>query len=181
MVRDAAAALGKIDGAFNNAGIEGQPTRRITDWDEAAFDKTIAVNLKGVWLCMKYEIDAMRKSGGGAIVNTASVAGLVGLKGGGGYTASKHGVVGLSKTAALEFSAKGIRVNTVCPGVIETPMVGRMLDEAGIGADFFVKKEPIGRLGKPSEIGDAVAWLLSDDSSFVTGVALPVDGGMVAE
>jgi NAD(P)-dependent dehydrogenase (short-subunit alcohol dehydrogenase family) len=181
MVSDAESALGKLDGAFNNAGIEGQSTRRITDWDEAAFDKTIAINLKGVWLCMKHEIDAMRKSGGGAIVNTASVAGLVGLKGGGAYTASKHGVVGLGKTAALEFSAKGIRVNTVCPGVIETPMVGRLLDDAGLSADFFVKKEPIGRLGKPGEIGDAVAWLLSDDSSFVTGVALPVDGGMVAE
>ncbi len=181
MVRDAEKALGSLDGAFNNAGVEGQSTRRITDWDEEAFDRTIAINLKGVWLCMKFEIDAMRKSGGGSIVNTASVAGLIALKGGGAYAASKHGVVGLGKTAALEFSAKGVRVNTVCPGVIETPMVGRLLDDAGISTDFFVQKEPIGRLGRPSEIGDAVAWLLSEDASFVTGVALPVDGGMVAE
>jgi NAD(P)-dependent dehydrogenase (short-subunit alcohol dehydrogenase family) len=181
MLESAASTLGRIDGAFNNAGIEGQSTRRIPDWDEDVFDQTLAVNLKGVWLCMKYEIDHMLAQGsGGSIVNTASAAGLVALAGGGAYTASKHGVVGLSKTAALEFSAKGIRVNAVCPGVIETPMVDRLLDESGLPASFFVKKEPIGRLGQPGEIGDAVAWLLSERASLVTGIALPVDGGLVA-
>lgn len=180
-ISHAVGALGKIDGAFNNAGIEGQSTRRITDWDEDIFDLTLGINLKGVWLCMKYEIDQMLlQGGGGSIVNTASVAGLVGLKGGGGYTASKHGVVGLSKTAALEFSSKGVRVNSVCPGVIETPMVDRLLDDSGAESSFFVEKTPIGRLGKPQEIGDAVAWLLSDKASLVTGIALPVDGGWVA-
>ncbi len=108
------------------------------------------------------------------------MAGLIALPGGGGYTASKHGVVGLGKSAALEFSAKGIRVNTVCPGVIETPMVDRLLDDAGKSIDFFVEKEPIGRVGQPKEIGDAVTWLLSDLASLVTGIALPVDGGFVA-
>lgn len=181
LISHAVDTLGKIDGAFNNAGIEGQSTRRVTDWDEDVFDLTMGINLKGVWLCMKYEVDQMlSQGGGGSIVNTASIAGLVGLKGGGGYTASKHGVVGLSKTAALEFSSKGVRVNTVCPGTIETPMIDRLLDDSGAESSFFVEKTPIGRLGKPQEIGDAVAWLLSDKASLVTGIALPVDGGWVA-
>ena len=117
---------------------------------------------------------------GGSIVNTASVAGLVGARGGGSYVASKHGVVGLTKTASLEFSSKGVRVNSVCPGIIETPMVTRMLSETGLSKQVMIDQEPIGRLGEPKEIGDAVAWLLSNESSFVTGIAMPVDGGYTA-
>jgi NAD(P)-dependent dehydrogenase (short-subunit alcohol dehydrogenase family) len=177
---DVVAREGRLDGAFNNAGIE-------SDWaatvkcSEENFDRTIAINLKGVWLCLKYQIAAMLDQGtGGSIVSTASVAGLVGSRGGCAYVASKHGVVGLTKTAALEYASKGIRVNAVCPGVIDTPMVDRMIEATGLKRDAFLRQEPIGRLGEPREIGDAVAWLLSDQASFVTGVALPVDGGFVA-
>jgi len=185
VVNGVASTEGRLDGAFNNAGIE-------SDWaatakcSEANFDRTIAVNLKGVFLCLKYEIAQMleqtRGEPGrpGSIVSTASVAGLVGSRGGCAYVASKHGVVGLTKTAALEYAPKGIRVNAVCPGVVETPMVDRMIEATGLDRENFVRQEPIGRLGQPREIGEAVAWLLSDSASFVTGVALPVDGGFVA-
>lgn len=171
---------GRLDVAFNNAGVEGimVPTTDVTvqDWD-----RTIAINLKGVWLCMRAEIPAMLRSGGGSIVNTASVAGLVGFPNLAPYTASKHAVIGLTRTAALEYATQGIRVNAVCPGVILTPMVKRIIDahpelEAG-----FVATEPIGRLGQPSEIGEAVAWLASDAASFVTGHAMAVDGAFVAQ
>ncbi len=180
LVSDVVAREGRLDGAFNNAGIE-------SDWaatikcSEENFDRTIAINLKGVWLCLKYQIAAMLGQGTrGSIVSTASVAGLVGSRGGCAYVASKHGVVGLTKTAALEYASKGIRVNAVCPGVIDTPMVDRMIEATGLKREAFLRQEPIGRLGEPREIGDAVAWLLSDQASFVTGVALPVDGGFVA-
>jgi NAD(P)-dependent dehydrogenase (short-subunit alcohol dehydrogenase family) len=130
---------------------------------------------------MKQEIHQMvRQGNGGSIVNTASVAGLVGFPLAPAYVASKFGVVGLSKTAALEYAEQGIRVNAVCPGVIETPMVDRIVESGLITADAYRAMEPIGRFGKPAEIGEAVSWLLSDESSFVTGVALPVDGGLVA-
>ncbi len=171
---------GRLDGAFNNAGIESDwaSTTRCT---EENFDRTLAINLKGVWLCMREQIPQILAGGrGGSIVNTASVAGLVGSRGGCAYVASKHGVVGLTKTAALEFSSRGVRVNAVCPGVIETPMVDRMMDATKLEREAFERQEPIGRLGQPREIGDAVAWLLSDAASFVTGVAMPVDGGFVA-
>ncbi len=171
---------GRLDGAFNNAGIESDwaSTTRCT---EENFDRTIAINLKGVWLCLRDQIAQMlSQGGGGSIVNTASVAGLVGSRGGCAYVASKHGVVGLTKTAALEFAPKGVRVNAVCPGVIETPMVERMMESTKLDREVFERQEPIGRLGQPQEIGEAVAWLLSDASSFVTGVAMPVDGGFVA-
>ena len=152
-----------------------------TRCSEENFDRTIAINLKGVWLCLREQIAQMlTQGGGGAIVNTASVAGLVGTRGGCAYVASKHGVVGLTKTAALEFATKGVRVNAVCPGVIETPMVERMIEATKLEREAFERQEPIGRLGQPQEIGEAVAWLLSDASSFVTGVAMPVDGGFVA-
>lgn len=171
---------GRVDIAFNNAGVEGImiPTADVTaaDWD-----RTMSINLKGVWLCMKAEIPAMLRSGGGSIVNTASVAGLVGFMNLAPYTASKHAVIGLTKTAALEYATQGIRVNAVCPGVILTPMVERIIDgnpelEAG-----FLATEPIGRFGQPSEIGEAVAWLSSDAASFVTGHAMAVDGAFVAQ
>jgi len=170
---------GRIDGAFNNAGIEGKAADTILCTEEV-FDRTIAINLKGVWLCMKYELQHMLKQGGGSIVNTASVAGLRGFVGLPAYNASKHGVVGLTRTAALEFATKNIRVNCVCPGVIHTPMVERLIDSSTIGEEQLTAMEPIGRMGKPEEIGEGVVWLLSDASSFVTGHPLVIDGGWVA-
>jgi len=173
-------AHGRLDAAFNNAGIEGFQASS-AEMPTNEFDKIINVNLKGVYLCMKYEIQAMLKTGGGAIVNTASVAGLVGFPGLGAYVASKHGVIGLTKTAALEYAKAGIRVNCVCPGVIDTPMVQRLggSDPALLAA--ITASEPVGRLGKPSEIGEAAVWLCSDRASFVTGHSMAVDGGLVAQ
>jgi NAD(P)-dependent dehydrogenase (short-subunit alcohol dehydrogenase family) len=140
----------------------------------------IAINLKGVWLCMKYEIPQMLKVGAGAIVNTASTAGLVGYPRGSAYVASKHGVVGLTKTAALEYAKTGVRVNAVCPGAIDTPMMGRITDHRPHRAARMAAAEPVGRMGQPEEIAEAVVWLCSDSASFVTGLAMAVDGGMTA-
>lgn len=180
LVQQAINAYGSLDGAFNNAGIEGAFTN-IVKMTEAEYDLTVNVDLKGVWLCVKYQIEAMLKQeSGGSIVSTASVAGLVGTRGGSAYCAAKHGVVGLTKCAALEFGRKNIRVNAVCPGIIETPMLDRLTGESGIGAQQLIDQEPIGRLGKAREIGEAVVWLLSDHASFVTGIAMPVDGGYTA-
>jgi NAD(P)-dependent dehydrogenase (short-subunit alcohol dehydrogenase family) len=168
---------GRLDGAFNNAGIEGGFANTIK-MSEEAFDRTIAVNLKGVWLCMKAQIEQFLAQGtGGAIVNTASVAGLVGTRGGIAYCASKHGVVGMTKCAALDFARKRIRVNAVCPGIVHTPMLERLAGERDLDLGHYAAQQPVGRLGEAREIGDAVAWLLSDEASFVTGLAMPVDGG----
>jgi NAD(P)-dependent dehydrogenase (short-subunit alcohol dehydrogenase family) len=169
----------QIDFAFNNAGIEGKFSDTIL-CTEDNFDRTIAIDLKSVWLCMKYEIPQMLKQGGGSIVNTASIAGLVGFNGIPAYVAAKHGVVGLTRTAALEFAQKNIRVNCVCPGVIRTPMVERAIDGGGFTEAEVTAAEPIGRLGRPEEIAEGVLWLLSDASSFVTGHPLTIDGGWVA-
>src|SRR6516165_10350933 len=147
MVAKTVETYSRIDGAFNNAGIEGRMATTV-ETSEENFDRTIAINLKGVWLCMKYEIPQMLRQGGGAIVNTASVAGLVGLAGGPAYNASKHGVVGLTRTAALEYAARNIRVNCVCPGVIRTPMVERVIDSGSINEQDFIAGEPVGRMGK---------------------------------
>ena len=171
---------GCINGAFNNAGIEGKMGTDTVTASEENFDRTIAINLKGVWLCMKYEIPQMLKQGGGAIVNTASVAGLVGIEGAAAYNASKHGVIGLTKTAALEYAQKNIRVNCVCPGGIQTPMTARIIDSGQMNEDDVRAFEPVGRWGQPSEIGEGVVWLLSDASSFVTGHSMVIDGGWVA-
>ena len=180
MIAATVSAYGRLDGAFNNAGIEGQFTS-ITKMTEEEYDRTLSVDLKGVWLCVKYEIEQFLKQGSaGSIVSTASVAGLIGTRGGSAYCAAKHGVVGLTKCAALEYARKAIRVNAVCPGIIQTPMVDRMMAETGIVPQHLIDQEPIGRLGQPGEIGEAVLWLLSDLSSFVTGIAMPVDGGYVA-
>src|SRR5712691_6299408 len=179
-VKKAVDTYGRLDCAFNNAGIEGviQPT---ADYGEAHWDRVLAINLKGVWLCMKYEIQQMLKQGSGAIVNTASVAGLIGLPGFSAYVAAKHGVNGLTKTAALEYAKAGIRVNAVCPGVIHTPMLERgMRDNPGI-EEQIVAAEPIGRMAAPEEVGEAVVWLCSDAASFVTGLPMAVDGGWVAQ
>jgi NAD(P)-dependent dehydrogenase (short-subunit alcohol dehydrogenase family) len=170
---------GRIDGAFNNAGIEGRMADTVASSEEN-FDRIIAINLKAVWLCMKYEIPQMLKQGGGAIVNTASVAGLVGFEGLSAYCASKSGVIGLTKTAALEFAQKNLRVNCVCPGVINTPMVARLVDSGGMNEGDLTAGEPVGRMGKPEEIGEGVVWLLSDAASFVTGHSMVIDGGWVA-
>lgn len=171
---------GRLDCAFNNAGIEGSITSTV-DCTEENWDRTIAVNLKGVWLCLRAEIRQMLKQGGGTIVNTASVAGLVGFAGLPAYVASKHGVNGLTKTAALEYAKAGIRVNAVCPGVIQTPMLERLFRDNPAAGESIAALEPVGRLGKPEEIAEAVVWLCSEAASFVTGLPMPVDGGLVAQ
>ncbi len=172
--------FGRLDAAFNNAGVEGHsaPTHECTvdNWD-----RTLAVNLRGIWLCMKYELPHMLRQGKGAIVNCASIAGLVGFPGLPAYVASKHGVVGLSKTAALEYAKQGIRVNVVCPGVIKTSMIDRFTGKDKAVEQGFADMEPVGRLGQPGEVAEAVVWLCSDRASFVTGDALAVDGGWIAQ
>jgi NAD(P)-dependent dehydrogenase (short-subunit alcohol dehydrogenase family) len=180
MIDKTVAAYGRLDCAFNNAGIEGRMVDT-AEYPEDVFDRIMAINLKGVWLCMKYEIPQMLKTGGGAIVNTASGAGLVGVPQLSAYNASKHGVIGLTKTAALEFAQKNIRVNCVCPGLINTPMVARMVDSGGMNEQEFIAAEPVGRMGRPEEIGEGVVWLLSDAASFVAGHAMSIDGGFVAQ
>jgi NAD(P)-dependent dehydrogenase (short-subunit alcohol dehydrogenase family) len=171
--------FGGLDAAFNNAGIEGQPAITgactVENWE-----RTLAVNLTGVWLCMRHELPLMLRRGGGSIVNCASVAGLVGFATIPAYTASKHGVVGLTKTAALEYARDGIRVNALCPGVIDTEMVERFTGGRPEAEEAMIATEPIGRMGRPDEIADAVVWLCSDRSSFTTGQAIAVDGGFVA-
>ncbi len=167
--------FGRLDFAFNNAGIEGH-TAVTHECTEENFDKTISINLKGVWLCMKNEIPHLLKNNG-AIVNCASVAGLNGFSGLPAYVATKHGVIGLTKTAALEYAQQGIRVNAVCPGVIHTSMIDRITGNDKTIEKQFIAMEPIGRMGTPEEVAEAVVWLCSDAASFVTGIAMPVDGG----
>jgi NAD(P)-dependent dehydrogenase (short-subunit alcohol dehydrogenase family) len=180
LIAKAVATYGRLDCAYNNAGIEGSAAKT-TDYSEEPWDRVIAINLKGVWLCMKYEISQMLKQGGGAIVNTSSVAGLVGSRGGAAYVASKHGVIGLTKTAALEYAKAGVRVNAICPGAIETPMMGRITGHRPERAERMAASEPVGRMGRPEEIAEAVVWLCSPAASFVTGHAMAVDGGMTAQ
>jgi NAD(P)-dependent dehydrogenase (short-subunit alcohol dehydrogenase family) len=171
--------FGRLDVAFNNAGIEGH-WLPITEQSEEDWDRTIDINLKGVWLCLKYEIRQMLKQGGGgAIVNMASAAGLIGLAGAATYCASKHGVMGLTKSAALENARSGIRVNVVCPAVIETPMADRAYADPGIHK-FVLGLHPIGRFGRAEEISAAVLWMCSDRASFMTGQSLVLDGGLLA-
>jgi NAD(P)-dependent dehydrogenase (short-subunit alcohol dehydrogenase family) len=179
MVRQAVEAFGGLDLAFNNAGIEGTPasTHECTPQN---WQRTLAVNLTGVWSCMRHEIPRMLERGGGSIVNCASVAGLVGFPTIPAYVASKHGLVGLTRTAALEYAEAGIRVNAVCPGVIDTEMVERFTGGQEAAEAAMIAMEPVGRMGRPEEIADAVVWLCSDRSSFTTGQALAVDGGFVA-
>jgi NAD(P)-dependent dehydrogenase (short-subunit alcohol dehydrogenase family) len=180
MVEKTVKTFGKLDFAFNNAGIEGvsRPTHELS---EENWDKVLNTNLKGIWLCMKYELQQMLKQGGGAIVNTSSVAGLVGFQGIPAYTASKHGIVGLTKATALEYAKQNIRINTVSPGVIKTPMIDRFTGNQKEVEKQFAAQEPVGRLGQPEEVAAAVTWLCSEGASFVTGVALPVDGGWIAQ
>jgi NAD(P)-dependent dehydrogenase (short-subunit alcohol dehydrogenase family) len=168
-------AYGRLDFAHNNAGIGVQG--RIVDMSEEDFDRCVAINLKGVWLGLKHELPRMLAAGGGAIVNTASLAGLIGLPQGGAYCASKHGVVGITKTAAVEYAQRGIRVNAVCPAAIETRMTDVLPDELRAQA---VAPQAIKRFGRPDEVAAAVVWLCSDRASFITGAALPVDAGATA-
>ena len=181
MVDKAVEAFGSLDCAFNNAGISGRERWLTAEYPEEEWDRVTSINLKGVWLCMKAEIPQMLKQGGGAIVNTASVAGLVGIRGTAAYIAAKHGVTGLTKAAALEYAAQGIRVNSVCPGYIHTPLVQGIFDTVEGYEDQVKSRHPVGRLGEPSEIAEAVLWLSSDAASFVTGHNMPVDGGYVAQ
>ena len=165
--------------AFNNAGIQ-IPASDAADEPADSFDRVTAVNLKGVWACMKHELAQMRQQGSGAIVNCSSLGGLVGLPGRASYHATKHGVIGLTTSAALEYAPRGIRINAICPGTIATPMVTDMIDSGDLDEEAVVALAPIGRLGDPDEIASAVLWLCSPAASYVVGVALPVDGGYVA-
>ena len=173
-------AFGRLDCAFNNAGIEGEQATTM-DCTEDNWDRVVGIDLKGTWLCMKYEIPQMLKQGAGAIVNCSSIAGLVGFPGIPAYVASKHGVVGLTRTAALEVAKQNIRVNAVCPGVIQTPMIERFTHGEAQIQQQLVAGEPVGRVGRPEEVAGAVLWVCSDSASFVTGQAIAVDGGWVAQ
>ncbi len=178
MVAASVDAYGSLDIAFNNAG--ALPSQApVHEIDEMEWDRVIAVNLKGIWLCMKYEIEQMVKTGGGVIVNDSSAGGLRGAKNWSPYAASKHGVIGLTKSAALEYVQRGIRINAVCPGFIDTDMTASFYGDTE-GRDRISSNQPAGRHGKPEEVAEAVVWLCSDAASFVNGVAMPVDGGVLA-
>jgi NAD(P)-dependent dehydrogenase (short-subunit alcohol dehydrogenase family) len=179
MVAKTVETYGHLDFAYNNAGIEGE-TGTVVDGDEAHWDRVIDVNLKGTWLCMRAELKQMLAQGRGVIVNCASIAGLVGFAGSAPYVASKHGVIGLTRTVALEVAETGIRVNAICPGVIATAMVERALGDSAEALVAANGMQPVGRMGKPEEISSAVLWLCSDGAAFTTGEALVVDGGYVA-
>lgn len=168
--------FGRLDFAFNNAGVE-QKNTAIAEIEESEWDRIVNINLCGVFLCMKYEIPLLLKQGGGAIVNTSSGAGVIGIKGGAAYTAAKHGLIGLTKSAALDYASQNIRINAVCPGYIDTSMMDRFTGGTAEGREQVISEEPIGRMGQPEEIANAVVWLCSDASSFVVGHALVVDGG----
>lgn len=176
MVERTVPGFGRLDSAFNNAGVQS-PAVETADSTGEEFDRVIAINLRSVWSCMKYELLQMRKQGSGAIVNNSSIGGLIGIAGRGIYHASKHGVIGLTKSAALEYAAQGIRVNAVCPGTIDTPMVADMLAKEPDAMKVILRDQPIGRLGRPEEIASAVLWLCSPGASFVIGHALVADSG----
>jgi NAD(P)-dependent dehydrogenase (short-subunit alcohol dehydrogenase family) len=176
MVEQTVSAFGRLDAAFNNAGVQS-PIAETADASGEEFDRVNAINLRGVWSCMKYELLQMREQGSGAIVNCSSIGGLVGIAGRAMYHAGKHGVLGLTKSAALEYASRGIRINAVCPGTIDTPMVTDMLAKEPDAMKEIMRDQPIGRLGRPEEIAAAVLWLCSPGASFVIGHGLVVDGG----
>lgn len=179
MVEQTVSTFGRLDAAFNNAGVQS-PIAETADANGEEFDRVNAINLRGIWSCMKYELRRMRAQGSGAIVNCSSLGGLVGLPGRAAYHASKHGVIGLTKSAALEYAARGIHINAICPGVIDTPMVAAMVAKEPETMKDIMKEQPIGRLGKPEEVASAVLWLCSPGAGFVIGHALAVDGGYTA-
>lgn len=180
LVGRAVARFGRLDCAVNNAGVNVASRNSTHLYSEDDWDRIIDVNLRGVWLSMKYEISAMLEQGHGSIVNLASIYGIVGAPNTAAYTASKHGVAGLTKVAALEYAQKGIRVNAVGPGYTETSMVRRVVDANPGLEDWMIGKTPTGRMGNPEEIAEAIVWLSSDEASFVTGAVMPIDGGMTA-
>ncbi len=180
LVAETIAKYGRLDFAFNNAGIEGTPAPA-TECSNENWDKTISINLKGVWYCMKYQIPEMLKLGGGVIVNNASIAGLVGFGGVPAYVASKHAVVGLTKNVALDYAKQNIRVNAVCPGVIHTPMIDRFTGGNPQVIEQLVAAKPMGRLGQPEEIAETVVFLCSNAASFITGQAIAIDGGWTTQ
>lgn len=180
MVEQTISRYGRLDYAFNNAGIEQAPSP-LNEQTEETFDQIIDINVKGVWLSMKYEIPQMLKNGGGAIVNMSSVAGLVGVAGAPIYVASKHAVVGLTKSIALEYAKEGIRVNAVSPGAIETDMFDRFVKDNPQAREQMTAMHPLGRTGKSEEIANAVVWFCSDEAAFVTGQILALDGGFTAQ
>jgi len=168
--------LGRLDAAFNNAGIE-QPPTMLVDTTEDDWSRVLDIDLRSAFLCMKYEIPAMLEHGGGSIVNTSSGAGIIGIRGQPAYVAAKHGLIGLTKSAALEYAAQGVRVNAICPGIIETPMMDRFSGGTPEGRARVIDQEPVGRMGSPEEIASAVLWLSSDLGAFAIGHALVIDGG----
>lgn len=176
MLAQTVTKFGQLDAAFNNAGIQSLMTDT-ADLTAEEYDRVMNVNLRGVWLCMKYELQQMRKQGSGAIVNCSSLGGLVGLPGRAAYHAAKHGVLGLTKSAALEYAKRGILINAVCPGTIQTPMVDKMFEAGDLSEDDVVNLAPIERLGQSREIADAVLWLCSPAASYIVGQSIAVDGG----
>ena len=173
--------FGRLDFAFNNAGIEPRKPAPTAEYDEEEWDRIFAINLRGVFLCMKHEIPLILKQGGGAIVNTSSGAGIIGIKGSPAYTAAKHGVLGLTKAAALDYAAQNLRINAVCPGYIDTPMMGRFTGDTPEGRAKVIAEEPVGRMGRPEEIAAAVLWMCSDAAAFMIGHAMVMDGGQTVQ
>lgn len=176
VIKQTVQEFGRLDVAFNNAGIE-QPPAPLVDITEDQWSRLLDIDLRSAFLCMKYEIPAMLQNGGGSIVNTSSGAGVIGIRGQAAYVAAKHGLIGLTKSAALDYAAHGVRVNAICPGIIETPMMDRFSGGTPEGRDRVIGQEPVGRMGSPEEIASAVLWLSSDLGSFATGHAMVIDGG----
>jgi NAD(P)-dependent dehydrogenase (short-subunit alcohol dehydrogenase family) len=176
-----AETFGRLDFAFNNAGIEPRRAAPTAEYEEEEWNRIIDINLRGVFLCMKHEIPLILRQGGGAIVNTSSGAGIIGIKSSPAYTAAKHGVIGLTRSAALDYAAHGIRINAVCPGYIDTPMMDRFTGGTPEGRAKVIAEEPVGRMGKPEEIAAAVIWLCSDKAGFMIGHAMVLDGGQTVQ
>lgn len=179
-VEQAVSTYGTLDIAFNNAGIQS-PAADLADQSAEDFDRVVAINLRGVWACMKHELKHMRDQGSGAIINCSSVGGLVGSADYAAYSATKHGIIGMTKSAALTYAARGIRINAICPGTIDTPMVSAILEKQPAAMDELKRVQPVGRLGTADEIAAAVLWLASPAASFVHGAYLAVDGGYSAQ
>src|SRR5437868_7570752 len=175
------AAFGRLDFAFNNAGIEPRKPAPTAEYEEEEWNRILDTNLRGVFLCMKHEIPLILKQGGGAIVNTSSGARVIGIKGSPAYTAAKHGVIGLTRAAALDYAAQNLRINAVCPGYIDTPMMGRFTGGTAEGRAKVISEEPIGRMGRARQIANAVVWLCSDAAGFVVGSAMVIDGGQTIQ